>query len=586
MKRRFTFGKKMAILMICAVVIPVAVIIFITYYNLSQETARNYLDTSRRTLHSVSSRLDDYVKQLETLSMFAYTEPDLSKSDWEYHDNILSNLLMISTQKSELHSLLYYFPSSAELYVVDQIGNRSYYNADQIEQTAWYKSVTGGNGQYAFHPMALLEGYDPRYQLDGNTPVVSFVRRFVAWTGETSVLCMNVKSGFFRELCETAKLYEDEAVAYLTPGGEAIYTSGISQEAVRDICRYVLDRKTDEGGGQFQYEDDTICYAVSGVNGNILLKRIPSHILTGYATSMRNAGLLMLAVVVFVMIPILSGLSSRFTRPLRRLERQMEVAGKGDFTQKVPVQSQDEIGHITATFNRMLDEIETLVNERYKIELDNRTAQLNSLLAQINPHFLNNTLQTIGSVALEQGLPDVYRSTNSLSKMLRYSIKGNYIVTIREERKNVEDYLYIQKFRFGDKLDFMMDIPEQALDIKIPKLTLQPLVENAVVHGLERKKERGMVRLCCRLKQECVVLSISDNGIGMHPETLSELRESLEDGREMRKDNGQSGIGVVNVYKRLHLMYGNRAALVVESEHGIGTTVTVSIPLEKEESHV
>lgn len=580
---RMTFGKKMAAIMITAVVLPMAAVILLTYHKLSVDTANNYIDTSSRMVKSVSHRLDDYMKQLETLSMFAYTEKDINASSWEIYRDIISSMVSVLAGKKEIHSMFLYFPEDQECYIVDLKRSQSYADASDMEETPWYQSVAGPDSNYACLPLAQFSGYDPRYDVDGRTPVISFVRRFVSWTGETSVLCMNVRPDVLKEICGAAQQYEDELVWYLNGAGEVIYTNDTGTDGQNPDREYSdrigqLTADTGKQEGVVELDGDILCYTVSDDSGNRLVKKISHYILTQYSDSLRNTGLLVLAAAALVMIPLLSLLSRSFTGPLRRLEKYMEEAGKGDFTLRMPVKGNDEISHITATFNQMLGEIGTLVNERYKMKLDYRTAQINSLLAQINPHFLNNTLQSVGSVALEQGLTEVYRSINALCRMLRYSIKGENTVSVREEQQNVRDYLYIQQFRFGDRLTLVMDIPEEVLDVKIPKLTLQPLVENAFIHGLEQKKEKGCIRIFAVREEERILFRIEDNGAGIEEETLGRVRRALliEEGEDIKM-----GIGIGNVNQRLHLMYGSSAEITIDSVLGEGTAVTVKIPTDR-----
>lgn len=580
---RITFGKKMAAIMITAVVLPMAAVILLTYHKLSVDTANNYIDTSCRMVKSVSHRLDDYMKQLETLSMFAYTEKDINASSWENYHDIISSMVSVLAGKKEIHSMFRYFPADQECYIVDLKRSQSYADASDMEETIWYQSVTGLNSNYACLPLMRFTGYDPRYDVDDRTPVISFVRRFVSWTGETSVLCMNVRPDVLKEICGAAQQYEDELVWYLNRAGEVIYTNDTGtdgQNPDREYSDRIGQMTVDTGRqeGVLELDGDILCYTISDDSGNRLVKKISAYILTQYSDSLRNTGLLVLAVAALVMIPLLSLLSRSLTGPLRRLERYMEEAGKGDFSLRMPVKGNDEISHITATFNQMLGEIDTLVNERYKMNLDYRTAQINSLLAQINPHFLNNTLQSVGSVALEQGLTEVYRSINALCRMLRYSIKGDNTVCVREEQQNVRDYLYIQQFRFGDRLTLVMEIPEEVLDVKIPKLTLQPLVENAFIHGLEQKKEKGCIRIFAVREEERILFRIEDNGTGIEEGILERVRRALliEEGEDIKM-----GIGIGNVNQRLHLMYGSRAEITIDSVFGEGTAVTVKIPTDR-----
>lgn len=203
-------------------------------------------------------------------------------------------------------------------------------------------------------------------------------------------------------------------------------------------------------------------------------------------------------------------------------------------------------------------------------------------MAQINPHFLNNVLQSIGSVALEKDIIEVYEATTTLAKMLRYSIKGADEMPLEQEIQNVSNYLFIQKFRFENKLEYSFEVDEKLNNYVLPKLTIQPLVENAVVHGLEGKKYGGKVKICCFQEGEKVCIYVMDNGIGMdHAQLTSIFEQFRQNDKQIEIETGK--IGLINVYQRLRLTYGKSFTINIESTPGIGTKLMLCLPFNAEE---
>ena len=224
----------------------------------------------------------------------------------------------------------------------------------------------------------------------------------------------------------------------------------------------------------------------------------------------------------------------------------------------------------------MVKEIETLVEDIHKEQENLKDAELRLLQEQINPHFLYNTLDAILWMTEAGENQKAIQIIQELSSFFRISLsKGQSEITISNEREHVKSYLEIQRYRYQDILDYEIDFDEGILEYHIQKLTLQPIVENALYHGIKNKRGKGMIRVLGKEENDSIVFSIIDDGIGMKPEELERLR-SLIAGHIT--DDDQSGYGMANVEKRLEMLYGEEYGMSVESEYGEGTKVLVRIP--------
>ncbi|RED87868.1 sensor histidine kinase [Cohnella phaseoli] len=282
------------------------------------------------------------------------------------------------------------------------------------------------------------------------------------------------------------------------------------------------------------------------------------------------------AFALVVALVISTFVSRRITRPLRSLQQKMKKVQAGDFNIQLDVASSDEVGQLTRSFNRMTEEIHTLVHHVYKSELARKEAQLKALHSQINPHFLYNTLDSMNAIAVIEEVPLLSRMAKMLSEMFRYSISsGEQIVPLREELKQVVRYVEIQQIRYDDKFSLVVNIPEGLLDYRIPKLTLQPIVENAIYHGLEMIPGEGRISIVGRETDDCTILEVSDNGKGIPPEELADIQGRL---RQRGAPSSVEHIGLANVQERLELHYGADCGISVVSEPGQGTTVAYRLP--------
>ncbi|BBI32746.1 hypothetical protein KCTCHS21_21450 [Cohnella abietis] len=319
-------------------------------------------------------------------------------------------------------------------------------------------------------------------------------------------------------------------------------------------------------------------------NGNLTLTIVYSN--EEIKRNRNNTLLIAVGACIFAIlcISLLSLLAQQYiTRPIKRLGKAMKMVRQGNFqvTLDQPNLYRDDISELTRNFNFMTEKICELIELRYQMQLRNKEAQLLALQMQINPHFLYNTLQTIGGKALLNEDYDIPEMCRSLGDMFRYSFyEGNTESTIGQELAHVGNYLYIQQFRFEDSLLMEFDVPEALMDTPIIRFVMQPIIENAVVHALGGPDDRQLlIRVRACVEDEAVVLSVRDNGPGIPAPRLAALRGGLEI-KSMEVFSGVS-IGLKNVHERIRLAYGDPYGLAIDSRPDEGTDITIRIPYRK-----
>lgn len=288
---------------------------------------------------------------------------------------------------------------------------------------------------------------------------------------------------------------------------------------------------------------------------------------------------------VLIVVSILSMVFARsISRPIAKLCDSAKLVGKGDFETRVENRSGDEIATLTDSFNSMIGQIGELV-ENIKTEQRNlRNTELKLLQAQINPHFLYNTLDTIIWQAEAGRTQDVVNVVTSLSDFFRSSLSGGRdFITVKEEVSHIRSYLEIQRFRYRDILEYEIKVPQELYTYSVLKLTLQPLVENALYHGIKNKRGLGKITISAYAEGEDLLFEVTDNGIGMETGQLGHLVEKIREKRNDVLEGG--GFGLVNVQERLRLNYGEGYGLTFCSVYGQGTTVTVRIKAQEYIEH-
>ena len=357
---------------------------------------------------------------------------------------------------------------------------------------------------------------------------------------------------------------------------------GILEERVDDILKNV------EEGGHYDenmemldmnirtltslIQDDIQKYIYDEATNMEMLRR---QVAASLVSSIRMLVVVLIATIIMIVI-LSRRLSKRITQPITELCDMTEKFAGGDFTVSYHTESNDEMETLAESFNSMVKEIETLIKDIHREQENAKDAELRLLQEQINPHFLYNTLDAIIWLTESGEKKKAIQIIQELSNFFRISLsKGQSEITIGNEKEHVRSYLEIQHYRYQDILEYEIDFDESILDYHIQKLTLQPIVENALYHGIKNKRGLGKIWVTGASDGNDVVFTVKDNGIGMKPEELENLRSLIAG--NIVQDN-PSGFGMANVEKRLEMLYGSRYGMTVESEYTEGTTVTVRIP--------
>lgn len=267
------------------------------------------------------------------------------------------------------------------------------------------------------------------------------------------------------------------------------------------------------------------------------------------------------------------------TAPIHELCDMTEKVAEGDFSVRTRKADMYEIGVLSQSFNQMTEEIGTLVEDIKQQQVSLHLTETKLLQAQINPHFLYNTLDTIVWLAEEHKTEEVVNMVTALSSFFRTTLsKGRDFITVEEEKSHIQSYLEIQQFRYQDILDYHIEIDEELRGYVLPKLTLQPLVENALYHGIKNKRGKGMIQITGKKDGKTMVFKVRDNGKGMTPQKLEELYRNME--KEKPNNNNVNSFGVINVNQRIRHYYGDEYGLSYVSSPDKGTEVTVLIRAE------
>ncbi len=302
----------------------------------------------------------------------------------------------------------------------------------------------------------------------------------------------------------------------------------------------------------------------------------PFAVLMEKVSQVRNFTILiMLSCLVLITLASI-WISLSISQPLHKLKETIGYVENGDLDVMVEIENDSEIGQLGRSFNKMLYNIRQLINEVYEVRLKKKEVELRALQSQINPHFMYNTLETINMMAVLKGNFEISDVLSAFGEMLRFNIDNREkVVSIAEELRHVSAFLKIQRIRYHDRFTVSYELEPDIEQYQIIKLTLQPLVENAIVHGFTEKQGLGSITIHIRKEGETLIIIIADNGLGITPERLEDITKSLAQ-EEASAKNG--GIGLLNINERIKLYFGSGYGLQIKSRFKEGTEVMMVIP--------
>jgi len=428
------------------------------------------------------------------------------------------------------------------------------------------------------------KGSGESYQTNRYDKVVLYRRIYDPAKGKVlGYLVIGADQSKFCELCESAIKSEEEGILILDKSGGELARAGELDSSVEEyltseefVSQHYRERET-----YFSYGGYEVVCNQKEPNASIVCKISPADRLKfsdiAYMPFMLLLGMLVGLLPLFLII------SNMVTKPLRNLTEAITKFSAGDFEQQVEVTTKDEIGEVARTFNHMVDSIRKLIEENYVITLQEKESELAALQAQINPHFLYNTLDSLYWQAMEIGNEGIAETILALSQLFRLVLsKGQGEITLEQEMELISYYLQIQKARFSKKLNYKIEVEDDVKKIKIPKLIVQPFVENAVVHGFENVSAPCMLTITAGKNGDYIHIEVRDTGIGMNTAQMNAIWE--EEPTSYAKQR-VSSYAIRNIQERLRLKYKKEFHLDIQSTVGKGTTVILEIPVKGEKNH-
>jgi two-component system sensor histidine kinase YesM len=379
----------------------------------------------------------------------------------------------------------------------------------------------------------------------------------------------------------------NEIIVFLNDKDEIVFSNNAE---LPDNCQEFLaalsERKQQKNGYEtveFTGQSFLLVEKFSQSTGIRLVSLTPLSYIDSQIGKLRQSILISGVWVWLFTILLIYMLLRLLTIPLRMLATQMQKTGEGDFRARIHVTGSIEVCELSESFNSMVAHIDQLIKRTYVAELSEKDARLAALEAQLNPHFLYNTLQAVSTEALVNDQPQIHRMVTALAANLRYTIKGDTLVPLKQEISYVNDYIFLQKIRMDDALEFISHINPATEDCLIPKISIQTLVENSIIHGKSGNMDKICIEVSAKYNDRNVIIMVRDNGCGITPQRLEQLYTDFA----LQKTTGEyGGIGLANLHSRIQLLYDEPASLDIHTRETQYTEIVLTLPVMKGVPHV
>ncbi|MEK3835403.1 MULTISPECIES: cache domain-containing sensor histidine kinase [unclassified Paenibacillus] len=587
---------KLSVFLMAAILVPIAASILISYFYTKHSLKNDAIRENSNTVRQGTTSLMGQLNAMNNISLNAYNNLRMTNSLYNILVQGRSDFMVENNIYSGLHAIEQSSRDIQQVYLYSDLADQSWLLIDG------YLKREPGSGGLDGHFVQPVDKNDPylepphpshNYGMEefpyspSNTVFTIHRPVYRAPLKERiGVLSIDFKLDEFRSIMNMLYDKGQENIYLLDDTGTAVYTSREDEIGTKpDYAWLQHARYSFAGAGHFYWNRDgdfngIVVFEKFELIGRIwtVAKQIPDSYLYSNAASVLRINMLVLLTCLFIAIAAALFVSVMVTAPIKRLTESIRRIKLGKLQFDGDPDRSDEVGVLGSAIKNMVDTIDNLIMRELRLELANKDNQLKALQAQINPHFIFNTLQSIGSVALHHKVPRIYELTSSLGLMMRYNMNTEEpVVPLSKEIAHAQAYLELQQQRFKDRLRHRIEIRGEAdLNTPVPKMILQPLVENCFKHGFEGA-EQAEIGIVVEVSGDTLSITVSDNGPGVTPERLLELERQIAGEQPGGMEGGS--IGLMNVVSRLRLFFNDQADVILGHAEPHGFNVQIRIPL-------
>lgn len=571
-KIKSSFGWKLFILFLIIGMQPLIFMTIVAYVNTNRITNEKITSSIYENLYIVSNLLDSSLETFLNMARFISYNDDvraLLKKDWHYDFNSrfedvqkvykLTNILTVS-HKNEVPIYIIGIKKYNRFSTTDSLPPMyAILKADifdQIDMSSTGEAIYTQRRYDSNKGKDIVLSIGHKIQDDVSDEILGYV-------------ILDIYDEYFDKVLDNIKVFEDNNVYVLDNTGKIITDKQNKNMTGFKFYEEYFDTVMENSQGEFPcHINEVECMAfftTLPATGFKIVEIVPS--IAFYQDKIMIIRVFIAIFLLFSLIFVVASyfLSRSISKPINYLSNLMKEVENGNMDVSFDLDREDEIGFLGKSFNRMIEKTKYLINQVYLKQYLLKEAEFKALKSQSNPHFIYNTLETINCMAKLKDYEGITKTVTALGKFLRYSLsKSNDVVTVKEDLEQVKNYLTIQKMRYGDKIEINFEIDEMLYDKRILKFLLQPLVENAIIHGLEPKIGKGFINIKGYIKDDLIIFDIEDNGVGFGQSQKSGF-----------------GLGMENVDRLVKIHYGEKFGLSIPEKSGI-TCVRLTLPMEED----
>ncbi|MCM3440562.1 histidine kinase [Metabacillus halosaccharovorans] len=593
--KKTSIRNKLIVLLLLITIVPFGTSIVITYFYTKESLKDEFVAENVNLLYQGKLNIEGYIGELKNLTLSFYNNIDFMRY-MKNNPDFDKDYLAKESFKNVILTILYAEENinRVNIALIDDHHNISVSKKSAVvfsrlnqnlNQDMYEKAL---NNPYRIHiePMEVLQEENISEKSNRRNDLFTLHRALIDVPSDDLLgyISLEINSEHLLGIAEKLYVKDKEEFYLLSPEGELIFRSNNDVDENQQWIASLI--KNNKPNGMMEWKKDSfhglMIYETldESSGGWIMVKRIPYTSVFESALSVAKINILFGVIGLILVIMATLFVSFKITSPIRVLLQNIKQVENGNMNVQFDSLGNDEIGTLGERFKEMIAKINHLINREYKLEIENKTNQLKALQSQLNPHFLYNALQSIGTLALKNNVPQVYTLVTHLSKIMRYGMNiDEDLVPLTKEIDYTKAFLLLQKERFGDQFEYTLSFDKEDSFITVPKMILQPIIENYFKHGFDRSNDKiGHLTIIVRRDQGQLVMTVQDNGNGITETRLNEIYQTLN--KDQQSKLGGENIGLRNVYLRLKLYFGEKASLLIENNEDGGTFVTIKLPVE------
>lgn len=585
---------KLIAFLLIATIVPFGTSIIITYFHTKESLKNQVVQENSNLLYQGKINLEGYLNELNGLTLSLYNNPGfinfLKNSTKE------NNYVTIGIITNVLQTILYAEDNIERVNITIAEDDRIV-SASKRSTVVFTKNLMAKNQEYYIKAIEspnnmYIEPLRTLYENTTKPRRIFSLHRTLTDIPSDKVLAfisLEISSDKIFKLSKNLYHQDTEEFYIVSTEGKLIYSSNNDIPDKQQEQKWIKTLiNTKKESGTMEWKEGSFNGVMiydqlpESSGGWFLVKRIPYSNLYESAFNVTKINIMFGVLGLLLVILATLIISFRITSPIRILLQYIQEVEKGNMKVELESLGNDEIGVLGFRFKNMIEKIDDLINREYKLELENKTNQLKVLQSQINPHFLYNALQSIGTIALKNKVPQIYTLVTHLSQIMRYGMNMEEdMVPLLKEINYIKAYLLLQKERFGEQLEYSINADEELLNVHVPKMILQPIIENYFKHGFEMRDRVGKIEIDCKKEGAFLTINILDNGSGVSEVRLKEIDTFLNEDYSS-KSCEDSNIGLKNVHSRLRLNYDHLATLELSNQENGGFLVFIRLPITME----